>query len=122
MNKPVFTWPGRIAGDPLHDRILAYLTVDIQKSPVWAAELMEKIDAVASGALASWERSGNAYYLSVYPDYVEIEDDFADDAGQITRIPLETFSAAVRAWRQMLADDCGTSQGEQDNETMDQGG
>ncbi|MCW5619230.1 MAG: hypothetical protein KIS65_08490, partial [Nitrosomonas sp.] len=92
-------------GDPAHDRIIAYLTVDIQKSPVWTAELLQHIDAVASGALPSWERPGNAYCLYVYPNYVEIEDDYTDTAGQNTRIPLATFAAAVRAWQQALAGD-----------------
>lgn len=105
MNTSVCTWPGRIPGDPAHDRIIAYLTVDIQKSSVWTAELLQHIDAVASGALPSWERPGNAYCLYVYPNYVEIEDDYTDTAGQNTRIPLATFAAAVRAWQQALAGD-----------------
>lgn len=99
------TWPGRIPGDPAHDRIIAYLTVDIQKSPVWTAELLHHLDAVASGVLPSWERPGNAYCLYVYPDHVEIEDDYGDTAGQNMRIPLTTFTAAARAWQQAIADD-----------------
>ena len=98
------TWPGRIPGDPVHDRIIAYLTVDIQQSPVWANELLQHLSAVASGALPSWERPGNAYCLYVYPDHVEIEDDYDDTAGQNMRIPLATFTAAVQAWQRVITD------------------
>lgn len=105
MDTSTCTWPGRIPGDPAHDRIIAYLTVDIQKSPVWANELLQHLNAVASGALPSWERPGNAYCLYVYADHVEIEDDYNDTAGQSIRIPLATFVAAAQAWQQAIADD-----------------
>ena len=104
MTTSACTWPGRIPGDPVHDRIIAYLTVDIQQSPVWTAELLHHINAVASGALPSWERPGNAYCLYVYPDHVEIEDDYDDTAGQNMRIPLATFTAAVQAWQRAITD------------------
>ncbi|MCP5292276.1 MAG: hypothetical protein H6938_07085 [Burkholderiales bacterium] len=104
MTTSACTWPGRIPGDPVHDRIIAYLTVDIQQSPVWTAELLHHINAVASGALPSWERPGNAYCLYVYPDHVEIEDDYGDAAGQNMRIPLATFTAAVQAWQRAITD------------------
>lgn len=102
MNEKDFTWPGRIPGDPVHDRILAYLTVDIQKSPVWSAELMQKICEVQSGVVSSWERTGNAYCLHIYPDYVVIEDDYLDEADRIIKAPIATFAAAVAAWQAMI--------------------
>ncbi|SER16464.1 hypothetical protein SAMN05421690_101073 [Nitrosomonas sp. Nm51] len=101
MNQDNCNWPGRIPGDPAHDRIAAYLTLDIQKSPAWVDELAQKIDAVQSGRLASWERNGNAYYLSVYPQHVEIEANFTEEQepGGVMRIPLTTFTDAVKAWQ-----------------------
>ncbi|HNP27046.1 MAG TPA: hypothetical protein PKM20_09925 [Nitrosomonas sp.] len=101
MNAHTCTWPGRIPGDPVHDRIVAYLTVDIQKSPAWSTELMTKIKAVRSGKLSSWERTGNAYCLYVYPHYVVIEDDYVEESETI-RIPIATFVAAVNAWHDMI--------------------
>jgi len=105
MSKPICTWSGHIPGDPIHDLILAYLTMDIQKSTVWTAELLQNIHAVMSGALASWERSGNAYCLYIYPDHVEIENDYSDVTEQKVWIPIETFLAAVLAWQQMIKAD-----------------
>ncbi|SFK28107.1 hypothetical protein SAMN05216302_100379 [Nitrosomonas aestuarii] len=101
MSATTCTWPGRIPGDPVHDRIIAYLTIDIQKSPAWTTELIAKIKAVRSGRLSSWERPGNAYCLYIYPQHVVIEDDYAEEVETI-RIPIVTFAAAVNAWHDMI--------------------
>ena len=106
MNKSVFTWPGYEQDDLAHHRIIAYLTMDIQKSPAWTAELLQNIHAAMSGTLHFWERPGNAYCLYIYPDHVEIEDDYSDATEQKVRIPIETFLAAVIAWQQMIAAEC----------------
>ena len=102
MNQNNCNWPGRIPDDPAHELIAAYLTLDIQKSPAWADELAQKIDEVQSGKLASWERTGNAYCLCVYPQHVEIETNYAEEPVDIMRIPLTTFAEAARAWQAMI--------------------
>ena len=86
----------------MHERIVAYLTLDIQQSPIWTAELMAKISAVRSGKLSSWERVGNAYCLYIYPQYVVIEDDYSEAPDAIMKIPIATFSDAVNAWQAMI--------------------
>ena len=101
MSKHICTWPERIPGDPVHDLIIAYLTVDIQKSPAWAAELVAKINEVRSGKLSSWERPGNAYYLHVYPQFVVIEDDYMEES-EIIKIPVATFASAASAWHDTI--------------------
>ena len=101
MNE-VFSWPGRIQGDPSHDLIIAYLTIDIQKSPQWAEELLQKITTIKSNQISSWERAGNAYCLHLYPDHVEIEDDYAEESGELVKIPLDDFVAAVKAWQKII--------------------
>jgi len=105
MNRSAFTWLGHDPDDPAHDRIIAFLTMDIQKSPIWIAELLQHLQDVKSGTLPSWERPGNAYCLYIYPDHVEIEDDYSDEAELKTRISFETFSAAAHAWQQILVTD-----------------
>lgn len=102
MRQDNCNWPGRIADDPAHDLIAAYLTLDIQKSPAWVDELVQKINEVQSGRLASWERTGNAYCLSVYPQHVEIEANYAEGAVKTQRIPLTMFAEAVKAWQAMI--------------------
>ncbi len=102
MTLDTCNWPGRIPGDPQHDRIMAYLAIDIQKSPAWIDELAEKIHAVQTGKLASWERTGNAYYLHIFPQYVEIEVEYTGEPDETLKITLSTFAEAVKAWQNML--------------------
>ncbi len=94
-----FTWPGRIEDDPAHDLIIAYLTIDIQGSPKWTKELLQQIRMVRLGKIPSWERMGNVYYLRLYPDHVEIEDDYADEVGALLKITLQDFEMAVTRWQ-----------------------
>lgn len=99
MTESDFTWPGRIHGDPAHDLIIAYLTIDIQHSPKWVEELLQQIEWVKSGQISSWERTGNAYCLRIYSDHVEIEDDYAEETGELLKISLDDFEAAVMSWQ-----------------------
>ena len=102
MNEDEFTWPGRIPNDPAHDLIIAYLTIDIQHSPKWTEELLQQIKCVKSGQIPSWERTGNAYYLRIYPDYVEIEDDYTEGDAKLLKVTFRDFSMAVKAWQAFI--------------------
>jgi hypothetical protein len=86
-------------GDPGHDLIAAYLAIDIQKSRYGAEELLQKTREVRSGQIPSWERIGNAYWLRLFPDHVEIAEDYGEETGEVARIPASDFEAAVAAWR-----------------------
>jgi hypothetical protein len=101
-----FTWPGRLPDNPAHDLITAYLVIDIQKSPQWAEELLQKIREVKSGRISSWERTGNAYCLRLFPDRVEIEEDYAEESAEVVRISINDFEAAVTAWYESVKLDC----------------
>ncbi|MDH5552151.1 MAG: YacL family protein [Nitrosomonas sp.] len=102
MTENDFTWPGRIYGDPAHDLIIAYLTIDIQQSPKWTEELLQQIELVKSGQIPSWERTGNAYYLHIYPDHVEIEDDYTEDNEKRLKVTFQDFSKAIKAWQTFI--------------------
>ena len=99
MNAHSFAWPGRLPGNPAHNLIAAYLAIDIQKSPVWIKEVLQKIREVKSGQISSWERIGNAYCLRLFPDHVEIEEDYAEEPGETARISIDDFEAAIMAWQ-----------------------
>ncbi|HET7061214.1 MAG TPA: YacL family protein [Nitrosospira sp.] len=102
MNAQRFTWRGRKNGNPAHDLIAAYLAVDIQKSPAWAKELLQKTDEVKSGQIDSWERFGNAYSLHIFPDRVEIGEDYEEEPEQPVNVPIDDFEAAVEAWLRFI--------------------
>ncbi|SEK81497.1 hypothetical protein [Nitrosovibrio tenuis] len=102
MNATSFTWPGRRHDNPAHDLIAAYLAIDIQKNPNWANELLQKTREVKSGQISSWERIGNAYWLRLFPDHVEIEEDYAEEPGEAAIISIDDFEAAATAWREFV--------------------
>ena len=102
MNADSFAWPGRLPGNPAHNLIAAYLAIDIQKSPEWIKEVLQKIREVKSGQISSWERIGNAYCLRLFPDHVEIEEDYAEEPGETARISIKDFEAAIAAWRDFV--------------------
>lgn len=102
MNQNNFMWPGRLQENPAHDLIAAYLTIDIQKSPKWTAELLQKIEDIKSGQISSWERTGNAYCLHLYPGHIEIEPDYAEVPGEPVKISFNDFETAVVAWQELL--------------------
>lgn len=92
-----FHWPGRRFDDPAHDMLTAFLVMDIQHNPQWAGELAEKITAVKTGRLSSWERIGNAYRLELTSKNALIED-LVDEDTPAQAIPLNEFSTAVNTW------------------------
>lgn len=102
MNECDFTWPGRIHDDPAHDLVVAYLTIDIQHSPQWTNELLQHLKMVEYGQIPSWERTGNAYCLRIYPDHIEIEDDYADEVGELLKISLVDFELIVKSWQEFI--------------------
>ncbi len=96
-----FRWLGQREKDPAHERVVAFLVMDIQQSPQWAEELLKQVDAVASGALPTWERIGNAYRLELSANGALIED-LVDETSPAYRVPLAEFRAAVSAWSERL--------------------
>lgn len=102
MKQAQFTWPGHDPDQHSHRLIVAYLTLDIQKSPEGISELLQKINAIRCGKITTWERTGNAYCLRLFPGYVEIEDDFSGKPDKFEKIPLNQFEAAVQSWQQYI--------------------
>jgi len=97
MTENQFSWPNRRPEDPAHQRLLAFLVLDIQHSPVWAQELAEKVAAVRAGKLREWERSGNAFCLTLSATSARLEDEF-DENSPVYTVSLEEFETAVLAW------------------------
>jgi hypothetical protein len=101
MSDSEFSWPRKGVNDRARDLIAAFLTMDIQRSPDWARELLARIADVKTGALPSWERVGNAYRLRLSAEGALIED-LVDPTGAPQCLPLEELEAAVEAWIEAL--------------------
>lgn len=89
-----------------NDMLVAFLVMDIQRTPQWARELADRIEQVKTGKLAVWERIGNAYRLELTDQGALIEDLADEDspAQKITpgEITLGETSKAVEAWIRAL--------------------
>lgn len=102
MSQAPFEWPGYSATNPAHRRVSEFLVVDIQHSPEWAQDLAEKIEAVMSGKLRQWERTGNAFHLELSARGASIED-LVDESSPIQTVSLAEFRTAVLTWLQQLS-------------------
>jgi hypothetical protein len=100
MSKAAFNWLGKQEQNPAHDMVAEFLVIDIQNSPEWAKELLDKIDDVQTGKLSQWERIGNAFCLELFPDKAIIED-IIDENREPQSLSLEEFSCAVLAWLEL---------------------
>ena len=87
-----FSWPGYHPEEAVHRLIAAYLTIDIQQNIKETRALLRKIDAV-----------GNAYFLRVYPEYVQIEEEFSDEVDLPEKIPLPLFKSALLSWQKHIS-------------------
>ncbi len=95
------------AGDPRaqgkgHGRVVAgFLESDLQDSPAAAREVLHALDRVESGHAPSWERTGNAYTLTLAPEGATIQDEQAEDAKPQT-VPLSALREALSGWVSFL--------------------
>ncbi|HTG36125.1 MAG TPA: YacL family protein [Thermoanaerobaculia bacterium] len=95
------------AGDPRargrgHGRLVAgFLESDLQDSPAAAREVLRALDHVESGREPSWERTGNAYTLTLSPKGAAVQDENAEDSKPY-RLPLAALREAVAGWLSLL--------------------
>jgi len=95
------------AGDPRargrgHGRLAAgFLESDLQDSPAAAREVLRALDAVESGREPSWERTGNAYTLTLSPAGATIQDENAGDS-KPRPFSLAALREAVAGWVSFL--------------------
>lgn len=99
MSETAFKWPGQRENDPAHRRLAEFLVMDIQPSPEWAIDLLNKITLIQSGRWQNWERIGNAFYLNLSSDGATIED-LIDENNPPETVLLEDFYQAAITWLQ----------------------
>lgn len=95
------------AGDPRargrgHGRLAAgFLESDLQDSPTAAREVLRALDNVESGREPSWERTGNAYTLTLSPTGATIQDENSEDS-KPRPFSLAALREAVTGWVSFL--------------------
>lgn len=85
-----------------HGRTVAgFLESDLQDSPAAAREVLRALDRIESGHVPSWERTGNAYTLTLSPEGATIQDEQAGDSEPHV-MPLAVLREAVSGWASFL--------------------
>ena len=82
-------------------RLAAFLESDVQGSDVFAREILEGIERVASGDLDGWESTGNAHTLTVNRSGALLEAELEDDA-EPCRLSLKELRDALAGWLELL--------------------
>ena len=85
-----------------HGRVMAgFLESDLQDSPAAAREVLRALDDVESGRAPSWERTGNAYTLTLSPKGAMVQDENAEDP-KPRSFSLAALREAVAGWVSFL--------------------
>ena len=77
--------------------VAGFLESDLQDSPAAAREVLSAIERVESGREPSWERTGNAYTLTLSPEGATIQDENAEDS-KPRPFALTALREAVTGW------------------------
>ena len=91
------------AGDPRargrgRGKVMAgFLESDLQDSPESAREILRAIEDVEAGRADSWERTGNAYTLTLSPQGAAIQDEMDEDSEPYV-FTLSEIREAVADW------------------------
>ena len=87
-----------------HGRVVAgFLESDLQDSLAAAHEVLRAVDDVAAGRAPSWERTGNAYTLTLAPDGATLQDEI-DEEAEPYALSLPELREVVADWVSFLED------------------
>jgi uncharacterized protein YacL (UPF0231 family) len=83
-------------------KVLAgFLESDLQDSPASAQEVLRAIEDTEAGRLRSWERTGNAYTLTLSPEGATLLDEMDEDFEPYV-LSLSEIREAVEGWVSFL--------------------
>lgn len=91
-------WPGRIVGEDGHDRIAAFLVMDIQNAPDWGRMVLGNVDDVMAGRKGGWEMAMNAYILKVGAKQSEIAPVYEEQGEKSVFVSTGDVRLALVAW------------------------
>lgn len=84
--------------------LAGFLESDVQGSISLGRKILAAIDKIAGGHLDEWERTGNAYTLTLSPEGADLETETDDDTEEL-HLSLADLREAVERWVQFLGQD-----------------
>jgi hypothetical protein len=91
-------------GKALGLEVAGFLESDLQGSAAAAEEILRAIDAVESGRVPSWERTGNAHTLTLSRDGATLRNEMEEDT-RPHHLALPAMRKAVGDWLAFLERD-----------------
>lgn len=87
----------RAHGEKGRELLAQFLESDVQGSAALGHKIVAAIDKIASGHLDDWERTGNAYTLTLSPKGAHIEAELDEDTPAL-HLPLAELRDALSRW------------------------
>ena len=87
----------RARGETDRHLLAGFLESDVQGSVSLGRKILAAIDKIAGGHLDEWERTGNAYTLTLSPAGGDLETNVGDDT-ETLHVSLAELRAAVADW------------------------
>lgn len=81
--------------------VAGFLESDLQGSAVSAREVLRALEDVEAGRRESWERTGNAYTLTLSPKGAVLQDEMDEEAEPVS-LSLPEVREAVAGWVSFL--------------------
>ncbi|HEV2856391.1 MAG TPA: YacL family protein [Thermoanaerobaculia bacterium] len=81
--------------------VAGFLESDLQGSAASAREVLGALNDIEAGSVQSWERTGNAYTLTLSPGGAVLQDEM-DEEAKPSRISLSEIRKAVADWLSFL--------------------
>lgn len=83
--------------DPPGHTVAGFLESDVQGSLEFAHEILRALDRIDSGAIDSWEVTGNAHTLTLSKHGVAIRSEMDENAGPLF-LPKSVFREVMADW------------------------
>jgi hypothetical protein len=95
------TWTDWIGDHPGRREVLGFFTLDIQDSEGDLQDLLTVLDDLIAGQRTHWQRSGNAYSLTLTPDGAALTPIMVNDQPSHC-LSLADLRTAAIAWQHQL--------------------
>src|SRR5437868_14626126 len=92
----------RAHGEKGKELLAQFLESDVQDSALLGRKILKAIDKVAGGHLDEWERTGNAYTLTLAPEGAGIKPEM--DGGEPLHLTLAELREGVERWLAFLGE------------------
>ncbi len=83
------------------EALCGFLEQDVQGSVRSCDWFLERLEEVVSSSARLWEGTGNAFSVTIHPDKIMIESEFASPVLRTT-LSVDDFRRAIQDWKRLI--------------------